>query len=409
MIAVAEARRRLLEAVEPLEAVTLDVEQALGLVTVDEHVADRDYPPSDRSAMDGYAVRAADVGAAGTVLEVVGEAAAGRRVDRLALGPGTAVRIFTGAMVPGGADAVVMVEHTEPIEGRQRVRVLEPVRRGQHIRRAGEDYARGQRVLPAGTPLHSAEAGALATLGVTRVRVHRRPRVAVLSTGDEVVEPAATPGVHQIRNGNAPALLARLGELGAEGRYLGIAGDDAARLGERLERGFAADALLVTGGVSVGEYDLVRQALETRGVEVLFHGVAMKPGKPVLAALREGRLVVGLPGNPVSAVTGLDVLVAPALRRMMGHRDDVELRVRAVLDAPLSARGGRTTFHLGRLEWREGRWRARPVRSASSGDALSMVRANAYLITPAGAGPSPAGDEVEVLPWFGFQLRRAID
>lgn len=409
MIPVNEARRLLLEAVGPLAPVELEVEQALGLVTVDPVVADRDYPPSDRSAMDGYAVRAADVGVEGAVLEIIGETPAGRPVDRLTVGPGTAARIFTGAMVPPGADTVVMVEHAEQVGGRGGVRVLERPRRGQHIRRAGEDYARGERVLPAGSPLHAAEAGALATLGVTRVRVHRRPRVAVLSTGDEVVESATTPAIYQVRNGNGPALLARLGELGVRGEYLGIAGDDPKRLGDGVERGFAADALLVTGGVSVGEYDLVRETLEARGVEVLFHGVAMKPGKPVLAGVRGGCLVVGLPGNPVSAMTGLDVLVAPALRRMMGYPDDAEPHLRAALDAPLRAKGPRTTFHLGQLAWRDGCWHARAVRSASSGDALSMVRANAYLITPPGTGALEAGEEVAALPWPSFRLRRAID
>jgi molybdopterin molybdotransferase len=406
VIEVPKARAALLAEAQALDVVEVDLDAAHGRVLAEELRADRDQPPTDRSAMDGYAVRCADL-EGGVELELAGEVRAGQPLGDARVEPGRALRIFTGGIVPPGADAVVMVEHTE--ERGSTVRFFRKPGPGQHIRRRGEEIAEGQLVLPAGVRVDAPEIAALATVGCTRVKVHRAPVVAVLSTGDEVVEPEHVPADHQVRNSNARAMLAQLRELGAKTRYLGIAGDDEDALARSIERGLDADVLLLTGGVSVGRYDLVRATLERAGMKLLFHKVAMRPGKPVLAGRAGDCVVIGLPGNPVSAFTGLHVLVAPLLRKLGGMRRVAGPRVRATLTAALPHKQGRMTFHLGRVEWRGGRYEARPARSASSGDVLSLVRANAYLVTPAEAEEKGPGDEVAAFLWHESHFREPID
>jgi molybdopterin molybdotransferase len=324
---------------------------------------------------------------------------AGQPVGDLTVGPGQAVRIMTGATVPPGADAVVMVEKTEERTAEGRVRIDDAPRPGRHVRRRGEDRERGAVVVERGAPIHAAEIAALAALGRTSVRVHRVPDVRVLSTGDEVVEPDRSPEPHQVRNSNAGTLLAQLRELGLWGIYLGNAGDSTEELADRLEQGLRGDVLLVSGGVSVGEYDLVGQALTQAGAELLFHKVAVKPGKPILAARRGNCLVVGLPGNPVSALTGFAVFVAPALRKLMGYRRWENSEVRVRLDEPLSSRPGRTAYHLARITWTGGCYQGHRVSSTGSGDVLSMARANGFLVTPEQGGEFAPGDELPALLW----------
>ncbi len=410
MIGVAEARAKLLQAAVPTDVVEVALADALGRVLARPIVADRDLPPTDRSAMDGYAVRAADLAGAPCSLRRTGEVRAGQPVGDVRVEARGAVRIYTGAIVPPGADAVVMVEQTEETGDGREVRFREPVRAGQHIRRCGEDVLRGATVLRPGTAIHAAEVAALATVGATRVPVHRPPAVSVLSTGDEIVEAGRTPAAHQVRNSNACALVAQLRELGLAARDLGNAPDDPAGHAAALRRGLEGDLLLVTGGVSVGRYDLVAQTLAELGMELLFHKVAMKPGKPVLAGRRGGTLVVGLPGNPVSAFTGFVVLVAPALWKLAGlAHGTTQAEVRAELAEPLFAKPGRTTYHLGRVAWSGDRWRARPVPNVSSGDVLSLARANAFLITPADGGPLGSGEAVAAILWRDFWARAPED
>ncbi len=399
MLNVTEARTLLLDAVASLPSVDAPLEAALGRTLVERIVADRDFPPTDRSAMDGFAVRATDCAEPGSPLSVTGEVRAGQDANATFLGAGDAVRIFTGGVIPRGADAVVMVELTEEDRIAGTVFVTERPETGQHIRRQGEDLRTGVTVLEAGTVVRAAEVAALAAVGRTRVGVVRLPRVAVMSTGDEVVEVDASPAPHQVRNSNARMLLAQLQAMGVVARYLGIARDDRATLDEMIAVGLTADVLVLTGGVSVGEYDLVGAALIRAGCEVLFHNVAMRPGKPIVAATRGECLVLGLPGNPVSAFTGFHVFVAPALRKLMGHPEPVTAPLRAVLVAPLRRRPGRWTYHLAHLRWHEGKPLVVPVTSASSGDVLSLVRANAFIVAPGDVNAIPAGDEVDVMSW----------
>jgi molybdopterin molybdotransferase len=401
MLTVHEARRILLDVVAPLEPAEVDLVHALGHTLAETVVADRDAPPTDRSAMDGFAVRSADLSAPGRTLSVQGEIRAGQTAVGVALAPGSAIRIFTGAVIPAGADAVIMVELTEEDVAAGTVRIEEQPQPGQHIRRQGEDRRAGETVVLAGTVLRPAEIAALAAVGCARVAAVRAPRVAVISTGDEVVAVDAPVAPHQVRNSNAHALAAQLATLGVAARYLGIAGDSAPLLDSMIREGLKQDVLVLTGGVSAGAYDLVGAAITRAGCEVLFHHVAMRPGKPILVARCGATLVLGLAGNPVSAFTGFHVFVAPAIRRLMGDPIPVRPAIRATLSAALTRRPGRRTYALGLLEWRDGRPVVTPVSSTSSGDVLALPRANAFIVAEGDPHALPAGNEVDVEPWRG--------
>jgi len=395
MIEVREAIERLLAAVAPLPPELVPLEDALGRTLAEDVRADRDAPASDRSAMDGFAVRAHDLARPGATLPIAGEIRAGGDGTAMRVEPGTCVRITTGAIVPEGADAVVMLEHAVEADGAARFEGAAEA--GQHIRRRGEDCRAGDVVAERGSTVRSAEVAALAAVGRVSVPVVRTPRVAVLSTGDEVVEIDRTPQPHQVRNSNAAMLVALLREEGIPAAYLGIAGDDLAGLEARLERGLSHDVLVVTGGVSVGAYDLVGTALTRRGATVLFHKVAMRPGKPILAARCGGALVLGLPGNPVSAFTAFHVFAAPALGKLAGRPDPVRPLLRVKLARPLARRPGRLSYALATLD--ADLSCVAPVASASSGDLFALARANAFVVVEAGVERLEAGEMVDVLAW----------
>jgi molybdopterin molybdotransferase len=405
VISVRDALQLLEGAAHALDPVEVPLDACQGLVLAEAVAADRDLPPTDRSAMDGFAVRAEDIPQDGQELEVIGELRAGQAVGDLRVGAGQAARIMTGASVPPGADTVVMVERTTELDERRRVRIDERPGKGQHIRRRAEELRLGEVAVSPGAPIHAPEIAALASVGHTSVRVHRTPVVHVLSTGDEVVEPGRDAADHQVRNSNGYALLAQLADLGVAGRYLGIAGDERGVLEDRLDRGLAGDLLLVTGGVSVGDYDFVREALAAAGMQRLFHGVAVKPGKPILAGRTNDCLVFGLPGNPVSTYTAFAVFVAPALRRMQGYRHWKNERLPAVLAEPLRTRPGRETYHLARLTVRSEGLTAVPVTHAGSGDVFALARANGFLVTPESGASLAAGATVPAFLWKDFDLR----
>jgi molybdopterin molybdotransferase len=399
MLEVHEALTQLLHAAAPLPPAIVPLHQALGLTLAERVVADRDAPPTDRSAMDGFAVRAADGLEAGTTLRVIGEVRAGQDAASIAVEPGEAVRVFTGSVIPPGADAVVMVEHAGEDRVKKTVLVKARPEPGQHVRRRGEDLRAGDTVREPGAILRPAEIAALAAVGRTRVSVVRPPRAAVISTGDEVVEAARVPAPHQVRNSNAAMLLAQFQALRIDARDLGIAGDERGMIDASIAEGLTADVLVLSGGVSVGDYDLVESALIRAGCERLFHNVAMRPGKPIVAARRDGCLVFGLPGNPLSAFTCFQVFVKPALRKLMGDPQPIASPLRASLQAPLRRKPGRLTYHLAQLRALDGRFAVAPVRSASSGDVLSLVNANAFIVAPGATDALPAGADVDVLPW----------
>jgi molybdopterin molybdotransferase len=406
LLPVAEALAIVRREAVALGTEDIPLDEALGRALAEDVVAPEDMPALDRSAMDGFAVRSEDVARVPVELKVAGFLGAGQSADGVRLAPGEAVRIMTGAPVPAGADAVLMVERTEAPPGGERVRVLSSVAAGENIRRRGEDVRRGDLVLRRGDWIRPAEIGALAAVGKVRVLVHAAPRVTILSTGDEIVDPSHAPLPHQVRNSNGPALRAALADLGATAR-LATARDEPADLDRAIAAGLGGDLLLLIGGVSVGDRDFVSERLRAADVEVLFHRIAMKPGKPLLFGRRGGCLVFGLPGNPLSSMTVFFVFVVPALRRLMGlpAADLPEVSVR--LTEPIRQKPGRTWYRLARVCLRDGRLSASPSPSISSGDMVSAARANGFLIVPSDASELPAGSEQRALLWPGFELRTA--
>lgn len=380
-----------------LETEKIPLADARNRVLAEAVRADIDSPPFDRSAMDGYAVRSSDIDPAGAELEIIENIAAGR-LPTLPIGPGQTARIFTGAPIPPGADAVQVQERTEILEPGRKVRIQATVRPGENIRRRGEEVRAGEVVLERGTPIGEAEIGMLAWTGNVQVPVARRPGVSVLSTGDELVEPRETPAGAQIRNSNGPMLTALAAGAGGKPSYLGIASDDPGPLRSLMARGLSSDLFLVSGGVSVGQRDRVRPFLEELGVEIAFHGVAIRPGKPALFGRRGETLVFGLPGNPVSCLVIFRCLVAPAIRKLQGHRQPFPLQIPATLGRPVRRNRKRLLFLQARLEPGPGGLVAEPVSTTGSADLQSCVRSNALILIPAGADTLPAGAAVMVLP-----------
>lgn len=412
MVAVDEAQAIVLGQTQSLTPQTVKLADALGMVLAEPVVAHDPLPPFPASVKDGYAVVAAD---GPGEYRVVGEATAGR-VAPFTVTPGTVAYITTGAPVPAGADAVVMVEETEPSPGpagERRVRIRQQVRPGDDIRPVGVDVATGETVLEAGAQLGPAEIGLLATVGAAVVRVHPRPRVALLSTGDELVESDRPLAPGQIRDSNRPTLAAVVTALGGVVVDLGIGRDVKADLEERIHRGLAtADVLVTTGGVSMGDLDLIKPLLEERG-KVHFGRIRMKPGKPLTFATVEAdgrnRLLFGLPGNPVSGLVTFYLFVAPALRKLAGRRDPHLPRVQAVLAQPLRLDAYRPEYHRATLVWDaslhggKGGYLARSTGSQASSRLLSMRTANALLELPQAEGELAAGTVVSAL-WIGEML-----
>src|SRR6266850_4476781 len=340
MLSVEEALESILSRISVLGTERVDVMASLGRVLAEPIVSRREIPPWANSSMDGYAVRAED-SRAGATLSVVGRVEAGALPSR-SVGRGEAMRIFTGAPLPPGADTVVPQEDVEATNGS--VTLSGALERAAYVRPAGEDVRVGDRVLEPGVTLSAAEVGLLATLGHAQVSVYRRPRVAILSTGNELADLGTEPGPGQIPNTNTYSLMAQVIEAGAEPINLGVAPDQLDAITERIRWGFdAADVLVTSAGVSVGELDLVRDALERCGAELHLWKVSMRPGKPITFGTRGGRPVFGLPGNPVSAMVTFELFVRPALRRMAGaqslHRPRISARALATIENPGSRRG----------------------------------------------------------------------
>lgn len=403
-LSVEEAREAVLSAVSILGPETVATREAQGRVLAEGVRSERTLPPADCSAMDGYAVHRADLeGAsdeAGVELAIGFEVAAGARPER-ALRPGEAARIFTGAAVPEGADAVVRQEDTGP-GTRGVVFRVEPAAR-DHIRDAGEDLRAGEQVLEAGCVLRAAELGLLASLGRSVVAVRQRPRVAILSGGDELVEPDGDPSDGRIVSSNSYTLAAQCRELGAEPIYLGIARDDPADIEAHLRAGLRADCIVSSAGVSVGDHDHVRPVLEKLGCKLEFWGVNMKPGYPLVFGgfgddpSDRRPLVFGLPGNPVSASVTFQQFVRPALRKMMGQRSLFLPTVRAILTESLEKKPGRLHFVRVRLErGSDGEFLARSTGNQSSGVLTSLIAADGLLVFPAEASRLEPGDAVTV-------------
>jgi molybdopterin molybdotransferase len=392
-VEVEEARSIILGSIRPLGAERVPLREALGRVLQEEVTAARPIPPLDNSAMDGFALRAADVAALPASLKVVEEIPAGRRSGRR-LGPGEAARILTGAPIPEGADAVVMQEETEREGDALRVRCA--VQRGDHIRRAGSDVVPGQVVARQGTLLRPAHLGMLAALGRASVRVTCRPRVAILATGDEIVEPDQLGDDGRIASSNSYTLQAAVAGAGGEPVYLGIAPDRPEVIREYLERASGCDAVISTGGVSVGDRDYIKGVLAQLGGHMRLWRVRMKPGAPLAFAVLGDTPVFGLPGNPVSSLVSFEQFVRPALLRMQRHTRIYRPVEPAVLAEPYRKPPGRMHFARVTLEERGGRLRAHLTGDQSSGVLFSLVAADGLAIIAAQVTDLPAGSEVPV-------------
>jgi len=398
-----------LSSVSRLETERAALRDCLGRVLAEDVRADEDIPPFDNSAMDGFAVIADDTQGAARDnprrLEVVAEQPAGKMTTQ-AVTPGAAIRIMTGASMPRGADAVVVVEDTDSQAGD--VVIYREVSRGANVRRAGEDVKRDQVVLREGTRIGPAQMGMLASVGMTEVQVFRKPRVAIITTGDELVDASERPGPGQIRNGNQYSLLGQTLLAGAEVSLLERVGDDKEQIERALSRAAAgSDLVIVCGGVSVGDYDYVRDVLAKLG-EIRFWKVAIKPGRPLVFGHIKDRPVFGVPGNPVSCMVTFDLFVRPALRRMMGDESECHKVVRGGVTEDLRHKPGLrefvravTTYSLptqGRAgEGSEGVYTARPIPKRGSGMLSSMVEANSYIVLSEETGDVPCGDTVEII------------
>ncbi|MGH9087279.1 MAG: molybdopterin molybdotransferase MoeA [Acidimicrobiales bacterium] len=408
MIPLAEARASALGVCPPPAVVTLPLAEALGCVLAEPAAAAVAIPPFANSAMDGYAVRAEDVAGAPVTLEVTGRVLAGADASSSTVGRGQALRIMTGAPVPAGADAVCMVELTHPAGGAGDTVVIEaPVASGVNIRPAGDDVAAGQLVLDAGARIGPTQLGALISAGCAEVRVHPAPRVGVISTGDELTDPGAPLGPAQIYDSNRPMLLALVAGAGCRPVDLGRAPDEEAALTERIEGALGdVDALVLSGGVSVGDVDLVKVVLDR-----LAHGtgqwmqIAIRPAKPFSCAALAGpggRTVpaFGLPGNPVSSAVSFELLVRPALLGMAGRKPTGRPRVRAVAAAPFGRHpDGKVHFDRVLLTRRgdlDGEWLAQPARGQSSHQIGSLAASHGLAVVPDGDGLDE-GDRVEVV------------
>ncbi len=396
---VEDVRAFVLAAVGPGPVVEVALGEALGAVAGAEVRAGEPVPGFDNSAMDGFAVRAADVADAPTTLRVVGTQLAGPVVP-LSVGAGEAVRIMTGAAVPDGADAVVMVERTAPAGDGSSVVVEAPVEPGTAVRRAGDDLRPGEVVAAPGTVLTPGRLGVLANVGATSVAVHRRPRVGVLSTGDELVDGGAPLAPGQVRDSNRPTLLALVASSGFVPVDLGRVGDDEAAITAAIRSAVdGCDAVLTSGGVSMGDVDLVKVVLDRIG-EMRWFQVAVKPAKPFAFGLLGSVPVFGLPGNPVSSMVSFELFARPALRRMAGFRDDdlERPRVRAVAAEDLRRKPD-GKVHLVRVvtAWGpDGRCRVRSAGGQGSHQLSAMAAADALAVLGDGDGVG-AGDEVDVL------------
>jgi molybdopterin molybdotransferase len=410
MIPFEAARAKVIEVLSSCvcapERETLDLSASLsallGRILAENIVADRNYPPFNRSIRDGIALRAADAAEPGAKLRLIAESRAGFAFNGTVV-EGECVRILTGAPVPRGANAVVMQEFTR-LEGNFVV-IGQAARAGQYYVLAGAEARVGEVVVPRGTRLGYAELAMAAEVGRARIEVSRRPRVAIISTGDELVPLDRAPGPFQIRNSNNTSLAAQVELAGGEPLAAGSAKDEITQLRARIEQGLEADLLVLSGGVSVGKYDLVEQALKDLGAEFFFDAVAIRPGKPVVFGWCRGKPVFGLPGNPVSTMVTFELFVVPAIEALSGCPPPSLPVFKAKLAHPVDEKGNVAHFLPARVSWPKGEAGGDPSVEVllweGSGDIGAVVRGNSFLIVHPSKPQLDAGEWVDVLPRRG--------
>jgi molybdopterin molybdotransferase len=397
MITVEEAVDKVLSSIQPLGSEKVSILEALGRVLAEDIYAHRDIPPFNNSGMDGYAVRSEDIRNASpshpVQLEVIEDLPAGF-IPKKRVGEGKAIRIMTGAPIPEGADTVVPVEDTKR-EDRFAL-TFRAILRGEHIRKAGEDVKRGECVISAGDLIHPPEIGMLASLGRSFVAVYQRATVAILCTGEELVDVDGDLDGIKIVSSNSYSLAAQVKDCGAIPIQLGIARDRKEEIKEKLLQGLRADVLISSAGVSVGDYDYVRGVLGELGVEIVFWKVAMKPGMPVVFGTIQGKPVFGLPGNPVSSMVSFEQFVRPALLKMMGHRQLFRPVIDAVLKEDIQKTPGRRHFMRAFVSFEKDHYFVTSTGAQGSGILKSMVKANGLIVIPEECEMVRAGETVKV-------------
>lgn len=402
MISVEAALARITGAFRPLAVETLGLGEALGRVLAEEVVARVSQPPQTVSAMDGYAVRAADVTQPPVTLKVAGEAPAGGSYDK-AVAPGEAVRIFTGGPLPAAADAIVIQEDTE--SAGDQVTIKQSVPAGHYVRPAGLDFRAGDVGISAGRLLGARDIGLAAAMNVPWLKVRRRPRIALLSTGDELVMPGEPVGANQLIGSNGIALAAFVTACGGAPINLGIARDSRESLTSLAEGARGADLLVTSGGASVGKHDLVREALGEAGLDLDFWKIAMRPGKPLMFG-RIGEIpLLGLPGNPVSSLVCAVLFLRPAIDVMLGRHSEDRPPETAVLGADLAANDKRQDYLRGRLSYGpDGRRIATAFERQDSSMFATLAHADCLIVRPPNASPAKVGETVPIVPLIGGGL-----
>jgi molybdopterin molybdotransferase len=405
MISVEEALVILLSNLPMRRIEEIPFRSALGRILAEDIVATSDVPPFNRSAVDGFAVLASDVQNPPVELAIVGESRAGGGMPG-SLRHGEAISIMTGAPVPSGADAVQMIEQCRSSISERKVTILSPVNARENIAHYGCESRIGNRILETGHVVGPAEIAVMATFGYANIKVYQKPKVAILATGDELVEFDQTPRPDQIRNSNAYCLTAQLNLLGIEPDYLGIARDDKDDLRKKMLSGLERDVLLITGGVSMGEYDFVHEVFKELELEILFSKVAIKPGKPTVFARRENKLVFGLPGNPLSALVTFECFVRPALGRICGIKRPELPRMKGLLLSDVRQSPGRTAFMPSWVVWEDDGWKVDPLLWKSSADVAGFTGANAIFIFPKEMDLLKQGELVEIMLLPDFFIRQ---
>jgi molybdopterin molybdotransferase len=397
VITVEKALDKVLSSIQPLGSEKVSILEALGRVIAEDIYANRDIPPFNNSGMDGYAVRSEDIQNASpkhpVQLEVIEDLPAGfvpkKRVER-----GKAIRIMTGAPIPEGADTVVPVEDTQKEDGS--ALIFRATLRGEHIRKAGEDVKKGDGVLSAGDLIHPAEIGMLASLGRPFVAVYQRATVGILCTGEELVDVDGDLDGVKIISSNSYSLAAQVKDCGAISIQLGIARDRKDEVKEKLLQGIRADVLISSAGVSVGDYDFVKDALKELGVEMVFWRVAMKPGMPLAFGTIQGKPVFGLPGNPVSSMVSFEQFVRPSLLKMMGHQRLFRPVIEAILKEDIRKTAGRRHFVRAFVSFEKDHYFVTSTGAQGSGILKSMVKANGLMVIPEDCEMVRAGETVKV-------------
>jgi len=402
MLSYTEARQKVIEVAgavpRPMLRTQVEIEQAFGRILAEPVLADRDYPPFDRSTRDGFAVRSEDAQNPGARLECVGELRAGGRFEAPVL-PGQCVEIMTGAGVPQGTDAVVMIEHTKR-EGRT-ILLEHAAQKGDHIVPRGSEARAGALLVAPKTRLGYAEMALAAQAGATRLDVFALPQLAILSTGDEVVDARSKPGPLQVRNSNGISIEILARTAGAETIQLGNAPDEKRALRAAIERGLGQDILVLSGGVSMGKYDLVEQVLADLGAEFHYTGVSIRPGRPAVFGTCRNKLVFGLPGNPVSTMVTFELFVLPAVDVLSGATPRSLPVFRARLATPVHEKGPVTHFLPSRIEWEGREARVSQLPWQGSGDIVALALANGFLIVTPDRPEFAPGEWVDVLPRRG--------